>query len=199
MYYLTRYSSPLGPLMLASGGVRLAGLWLEGQKYVGDTISGDMEERDGLPVFAAARDWLDRYFAGGKPPIAELPLAPAGGKFRQAVWKILCGIPYGEVATYGEIARKMAACGNKRSMSAQAVGGAVAHNPVSIIIPCHRVVGSGGSLTGYAGGIDAKIRLLELEGAGMSRLFMPRKGTAPLKKCGEGSSVDRLIARRFWS
>ncbi|MEI3558815.1 MAG: MGMT family protein [Akkermansia muciniphila] len=102
----------------------------------------------------------------------------SGSRRGRAVWKILCGIPYGEVATYGEIARKMAARGNKRSMSAQAVGGAVAHNPISIIIPCHRVVGSGGSLTGYACGIDAKIRLLELEGADMSRLFMPRKGTA---------------------
>ena len=101
-----------------------------------------------------------------------------GGEFRQAVWKILCGIPYGEVTTYGEIARKMAARGNRRSMSAQAVGGAVGHNPISIIIPCHRVVGTGGSLTGYAGGIAAKIRLLELEGVDMSRLFMPKRGTA---------------------
>ena len=109
---------------------------------------------------------------------AELPLAPVGGEFRQAVWKILCDIPYGEVTTYGEIARKMAARGNRRSMSAQAVGGAVGHNPISIIIPCHRVVGAGGSLTGYAGGIAAKISLLKLEGADMSRLFMPKKGTA---------------------
>ena len=140
MYYSTHYSSPLGPLTLASDGEHLAGLWLEGQKYFGDTVSGDMEERDGLPVFAAARDWLDRYFAGGRPPVAELPLAPVGGEFRQAVWKILCDIPYGEVTTYGEIARKMAARGNRRSMSAQAVGGAVGHNPISIIIPCHRVV-----------------------------------------------------------
>ena len=119
-----------------------------------------------------------RYFAGGRPPVAELPLAPVGGEFRQAVWKILCDIPYGEVTTYGEIARKMAARGNRRSMSAQAVGGAVGHNPISIIIPCHRVVGAGGSLTGYAGGIAAKIRLLKLEGVDMSRLFMPKKGTA---------------------
>ncbi|WP_295925618.1 methylated-DNA--[protein]-cysteine S-methyltransferase, partial [uncultured Akkermansia sp.] len=125
-----------------------------------------------------AKDWLDRYFAGGRAPIAQLPLAPVGGEFRQAVWKILCGIPYGEVTTYGEIARKMAARGNRRSMSAQAVGGAVGHNPISIIIPCHRVVGTGGSLTGYAGGIAAKIRLLELEGVDMSRLFMPKRGTA---------------------
>ena len=177
-YYSTHYSSPLGMLTLASDGGSLAGLWLEGQKYFGGTVSRNMEERDGLPVFAAAKDWLDRYFAGGKPRISELPLAPVGGEFRQAVWRILCEIPYGEVTTYGEIARKIAMRGNKGGMSAQAVGGAVGHNPISIIIPCHRVVGAGGSLTGYAGGIAAKIRLLELEGADLTRLFMPKKGTA---------------------
>lgn len=177
-YYSTHYSSPLGVFTLASDGDHLTGLWLEGQKYFGGTVRGNMEERDGLPVFASAKDWLDRYFAGGTPRISELPLAPAGGEFRQDVWKILCEIPYGEVTTYGELARKIAARGNKRSMSAQAVGGAVGHNPISIIIPCHRVVGAGGSLTGYAGGIAAKIRLLELEGVDMSRLFVPKKGTA---------------------
>lgn len=178
MYYLTHYSSPLGPLTLAGDGEHLTGLWLEGQKYFGGTVSGNMEEKDGLPVFAAAKDWLDRYFAGGKPRTGELPLAPVGGEFRRAVWRILCEIPYGEVTTYGEIARKIARNGNKKGMSAQAVGGAVGHNPISIIIPCHRVVGTGGSLTGYAGGIPAKIRLLELEGADLTRLFTPKKGTA---------------------
>lgn len=101
-----------------------------------------------------------------------------GGEFRQAVWRVLCEIPYGEVTTYGEIARKIAWSGNKKGMSAQAVGGAVGRNPISIIIPCHRVVGTGGSLTGHAGGIPAKIRLLELEGADLTRLFTPKKGTA---------------------
>ena len=122
-----------------------------------------MEERDGLSVFAAARDWLDRYFAGGRPPKAELPMAPVGGEFRQAVWKILCDIPYGEVTTYGEIARKMAARGNRRSMSAQAVGGAVGHNPISIIIPCHRVIGASGDLVGYGGGLQRKQFLIDVE------------------------------------
>lgn len=130
------------------------------------------------PVLNAAKKWLDRYFKGEKPDISELPLAPAGGEFRQMVWGILCGIPYGEVVAYGEIAKKMAAKMGRKSMSSQAVGGAVGHNPISIIIPCHRVVGSNGSLTGYAGGIDTKVKLLELEGADMSSLFVPTKGTA---------------------
>ena len=121
---------------------------------------------------------LDRYFAGEKPEISELPLAPIGGEFRQAVWKILCEIPYGQVTTYGEIAKKIAAQRNRKTMSAQAVGGAVGHNPISIIIPCHRVVGSNGSLTGYAGGIDLKIKLLEHEGVDLSKFFVPKKGTA---------------------
>ena len=108
----------------------------------------------------------------------ELSLAPVGSKFRQEVWRILCEIPYGEVITYGDIAKKMAAKMGRTSMSGQAIGGAVGHNPVSIIIPCHRVVGANGSLTGYAGGIPAKIKLLELEGVDMSRLFVPKRGTA---------------------
>ena len=124
------------------------------------------------------RGWLDRYFAGGRPSLCELPLAPAGSEFRQGVWSILCEIPYGEVTTYGDIAKKVAARMGNKSMSAQAVGGAVGHNPISIIIPCHRVVGSNGSLTGYAGGIKTKIKLLELEGADMTPLFTPKKGTA---------------------
>lgn len=107
-----------------------------------------------------------------------MPLAPVGSEFRQNVWTILCEIPYGEVTTYGDIAKKMAAKMGKAAMSSQAVGGAVGHNPISIIIPCHRVVGANGSLTGYAGGIKTKIKLLELEGVDMSRLFVPTRGTA---------------------
>jgi methylated-DNA-[protein]-cysteine S-methyltransferase len=124
------------------------------------------------------KKWLDRYFDGEKPDLSELPLAPTGGEFRRMVWDILCEIPYGEVVTYGDIAKKMAQKMKRKSMSSQAVGGAVGHNPISIIIPCHRVVGSNGSLTGYAGGIDKKIKLLELEGADISSLFVPTKGTA---------------------
>lgn len=133
-----------------------------------------MIENDNLQVFKDAKNWLDRYFAKQKPDIKELPLAPIGNEFRQAVWKILCEIPYGEVTTYGEIAKKIAKIMNKSAMSAQAVGGAVGKNPVSIIIPCHRVVGTNGSLTGYAGGIDIKVKLLEHEGADMSKMFVPK-------------------------
>jgi methylated-DNA-[protein]-cysteine S-methyltransferase len=172
------YSSPVGPLMLASDGNNITGLWMLGQKYFAATVAPDIKEKAGLPVFAAAREWLDKYFKGQKPEIPDLPLAPKGGKFRQEVWKILCEIPYGEVITYGDIAKKMAVKINKTTMSSQAVGGAVGHNPISIIIPCHRVVGANGSLTGYAGGIGKKIKLLELERVDLSPLFTPAKGTA---------------------
>lgn len=178
MYYSTNYSTPLGLVMLASDGDNIIGLWIEGQKYHGDTVAGEMTEKDDLPVFAAAKDWLDKYFAGKKPAISDLPLAPAGGAFRKDVWDILCTIPYGEYTTYSAIAKTMAVKMNRASMSSQAVGGAVGHNPISIIIPCHRVVGANGSLTGYAGGLDKKIQLLEHEGADMSRLFVPARGTA---------------------
>lgn len=178
MLYSAQYSSPLGSLLLASDEDSLVGVWIEGQKYFADTVAGEVTEKGDLPVLAVARAWLDAYFAGRKPAVSDLPLAPQGGAFRKAVWDILCEIPYGEVITYGEIAKDMAARMDKASMSSQAVGGAVGHNPISIIIPCHRVVGTGGSLTGYAGGIDKKIRLLQHEGVDMSGLFVPTKGTA---------------------
>jgi methylated-DNA-[protein]-cysteine S-methyltransferase len=178
MYYSTIYQSPIGAITLACDGDNLIGLWNEGQKYHGDTIFKDMVEKNDMPVFDNTKKWLDSYFAGEKPDISELPLAPRGGEFRQEVWSILCEIPYGEVITYGDIAKKMAEKMNKKSMSSQAVGGAVGHNPISIIIPCHRVVGSTGSLTGYAGGVGTKVKLLELEGVDISRLFAPKRGTA---------------------
>lgn len=178
MFYSTSYASPLGAITLASDGENLVGLWLDGQKYFAETVEDAIEEKPNLPVFATAKKWLDAYFAGKKPAISELPLAPTGGEFRKAVWDILCEIPYGQYTTYGEIAKRMAARMGKKNMSSQAVGGAVGHNPISIIIPCHRVVGSNGSLTGYAGGINQKIKLLEHEGTDMSRLFTPSKGTA---------------------
>lgn len=177
-YYSAYYDSPVGKIMLAATDKSLVGLWMEGQKYFGGTVKGEFSEKPELPVLSAARNWLDSYFAGNRPPISDLPLAPTGGEFRQGVWKILCGIPYGECITYGEIARRMAARFKRATMSSQAVGGAVGHNPISIIIPCHRVVGSNGSLTGYSGGIRAKIKLLELEGVDVSRYFVPKKGTA---------------------
>lgn len=178
MYCFTTYTSPVGIITLACADDNLVGLWLEGQKYFGDSIPEKMVEKDNARVFEKTRKWLDEYFAGAKPEISELPLAPIGGEFRQSVWKILCEIPYGEVISYGGIAERMAERMKKRSMSSQAVGGAVGHNPISIIIPCHRVVGSNGSLTGYSGGVNTKIKLLELEGYNTARLFIPKKGTA---------------------
>jgi len=164
MYYSATYKSPIGNFKLACDGDNLIGLWIEKQKHHGDTIFGQMKDKDNIPIFNNVKKWLDRYFAGEKPAVSELSIAPAGSDFRLRVWKILCGIPYGKVITYKDIAAKLAGDLNRQKMSAQAAGGAVGHNPISIIIPCHRVVGTNGSLTGYAGGIDKKIKLLEHEG-----------------------------------
>ena len=161
------YASPIGELIIASDGENLTGLWIKGQKYF---PTAELELKDELPIFARVRDWLDRYFAGEKPDCSELPLSPAGSEFRQAVWKLLREIPYGQTVTYGELAKKAALLLGKERMSAQAVGGAVGHNPISIIVPCHRVVGTDGSLTGYAGGIGIKARLLKHEGADIKEL-----------------------------
>ena len=230
MHYSTSYTTPLKRVTLACDrdGEHLVGLWFEGQKYFGGAIAETMVERDGAPLFNNVKNWLDSYFAGERPEISELPLAPIGSAFRQAVWSILCEIPYGETATYGVIAAKMAPRAGADSLSsaiaarmapqagadnlssaiaakmapqagaddiyggtagagrvsarktgangssARAVGGAVGHNPISIIIPCHRVVGSNGNLTGYAGGIDMKIKLLELEGVDLSGFHFPK-------------------------
>ena len=158
MYYSTSYLSPLGLITMASDGDRLIGVWLEGQKYFAETITDSMIENNDINIIIATKQWLDRYFAAEQPNIYELEIAPTGGEFRKVVWDILCEIPYGETITYGEIAKKVAFKMNKKSMSSQAIGGAVGHNPISIIIPCHRVVGANGSLTGYAGGIDNNIK-----------------------------------------
>ncbi|MCL2610069.1 MAG: methylated-DNA--[protein]-cysteine S-methyltransferase [Defluviitaleaceae bacterium] len=182
MILRTTYKSPVGIMTLASNGKELIGLWIEDQKYHGTTLYENMVKNDNLPIFEQTKKWLDTYFEGKKPDFNELPLAPIGGEFRQSIWKILCEIPYGKVVTYGDIAKKIAKQMGKKSMSSQAVGGAVGHNPIGIIIPCHRVVGSNGSLTGYAGGIDIKIKLLELEEANMTGLFVPKKGTALYKQ-----------------
>lgn len=165
MFYSTEYDSPLGKITLACNRQNsLAGLWLAGQKYFSSVSAEPMPVDNNPPVFQQVKLWLDRYFAGQNPNLAELPLAPVGSSFRQQVWQILRAIPYGKVTTYGEIAKKIAARQGRGAMSAQAVGGAVGHNPISIIIPCHRVVGANGGLTGYAGGLALKSRLLELEG-----------------------------------
>lgn len=174
MYYSAVYDSPIGRLTLCAFENKIAGLWMDGQKYFGASIPEKMIEKSDYPVFDRARAWLDSYFSGQQPKITDLPLSPIGGDFRQGVWQILCEIPYGQVITYGDIAKKMAARLGLETMSGQAVGGAVGHNPISIIIPCHRVVGTNGSLTGFAGGVQTKIKLLEHEGVDTSRLFVPK-------------------------
>lgn len=179
-YYRVDYESPIGGITLCSDGNSLCGLWMEGQKYFGDTIPGSMMADDGTAaaVLDEAKAWLDEYFAGSRPAIGRLPLAPIGSRFRQEVWRLLSEIPYGQVTTYGEIGRAVARRLGKKSMASLAVGGAVGHNPISIIIPCHRVVGADGSLTGFSGGLDKKVWLLEHEGVDVSRLYRPKKGTA---------------------
>lgn len=164
MMYTMWCDSPVGKILIGEREGVLAGLWMEGQKYFPDSNQEEMEENQDSPILNQTKQWLDRYFKGEKPSAAELPLAPAGSEFQKAVWRILCEIPYGQVTTYGEIAKKIAAIRGLKSMSAQAVGGAVGHNPISIIIPCHRVVGTNGGLTGYAGGLERKVKLLTLEG-----------------------------------
>jgi methylated-DNA-[protein]-cysteine S-methyltransferase len=176
MQYTNKYHSPLGGITVASNGDALTGLWFDGQKYFGGTLSAENEERD-LSIFEQARRWLDIYFRGENPDFTP-PLSLYATPFRLAVWEILKSISYGHVMTYGDIANIIAKQTGLKRMSAQAVGGAVGHNPVSIIIPCHRVVGSSGSLTGYAGGIDKKVKLLTLEKANIQHLFIPKKGTA---------------------
>jgi methylated-DNA-[protein]-cysteine S-methyltransferase len=162
MDYIFDYDSPLGAITMASDGKALTGLWFNDQKYFAYTLSRDHIKKP-LPVFEQTALWLDIYFSGEEPDF-EPELALRGSEFRQSVWRVLRTIPYGRTITYGDIARLIAAERGLPHMSAQAVGGAVGHNPISIIVPCHRVVGSDGSLTGYAGGIDKKRRLLELEG-----------------------------------
>ena len=161
--YAMRYDSPVGQLLVVEKEKALAGLWIEGQKYYPVFRPGELQERADSDTLNHVKDWLDRYFAGKRPSIGELPLAPSGTEFRMAVWKLLCEIPYGEVVTYGEIAGKITSQRGTGKTSARAVGGAVGHNPISIIIPCHRVMGADGSLTGYAGGVEKKKKLLEIE------------------------------------
>ncbi|OUQ20104.1 6-O-methylguanine DNA methyltransferase [Lachnoclostridium sp. An14] len=176
MQYISHYSSPLGDILLAADQEGLTGLWFEGQKYFALYLDKEHEEKE-LPVFETAKQWLDLYFSG-KNPKFQVPLHFTGTPFQNEVWEILSAIPYGQTTTYGEIAKKLAARRGLPHMSAQAVGGAVGHNEISIIVPCHRVVGTNGSLTGYAGGIDRKVKLLTLEQVDVSRFSVPKKGTA---------------------
>lgn len=164
-------------LIASEDGAALEACWFENDRFYNGPRTSDMERDDDLPVLAQTRAWLDRYFAGEQPDPFELPLAPQGSEFRHRVWKILLEIPYGQTVTYGDIAGRLAEeSGGK--MSAQAVGGAVGHNPICVIVPCHRVMGAKGNLTGFGGGIATKIKLLEHEKADMEGFYIPKKGTA---------------------
>ena len=176
MVYTTQYASPLGAITLACDDAAIIGLWFNGQRYFGNILPKQLVEKE-QPLLQDTKRWLDIYFSGRAPDFLP-PLRYDSTPFRKAVCEIMLTIPYGKTMTYGEIAAAIAKQQGLSKMSAQAVGGAVGHNPISIMIPCHRVVGSNGSLTGYAGGISTKIKLLELEGVDLSRLFVPKTGSA---------------------
>lgn len=176
MQYTSTYQSPVGEILLACDEIGLTGLWFEGGKFYALSLDREHEARE-MPVFAEVKRWLDVYFSGREPDLMP-PVHMLGSTFQRSVWEILRQIPYGKTTTYGEIAKRLAAERGLPRMSAQAVGGAVGHNPISVMIPCHRVVGSNGSLTGYAGGLQKKIWLLTHEGVDMGRLFVPKRGTA---------------------
>ena len=176
MQYTARYKSPLGTILLASDDTGLTGLWFEDQRYFALHLAADHIEKE-TDILMQAKKWLDIYFSGKEPDFMP-PLHVEGSSFHREVCEIMLSIPYGKTMTYGEIAQTIASRRGIRKMSARAVGGAVRHNEISIIIPCHRVVGANGNLTGYGGGIKRKIRLLELEGVNMTGFYIPRKGTA---------------------
>ena len=176
MVYTIEYASPLGPITLACDEESIIGPWFNGQKYFGRGLPEQPAKKE-HPLLLRAKQWLDIYFSGQAPDFT-LPLRYDSTPFRKAVCKIMLTIPYGKTMTYGEIAAELAKRQGLSKMSAQAVGGAVGHNPISLIIPCHRVVGTNGSLTGYAGGVARKEKLLELECADMTGFFVPKKGTA---------------------
>ncbi len=167
MQYISKYESPIGKILLAAYETGLTGLWFEGQKYFALYLDKKQEEKE-LPIFNKAKEWLDIYFSGREPDF-KLPLHFIGTPFQNEVWEILYSIPYGTTVTYGDIAKTIADKRGIDRMSAQAVGGAVGRNEISLIVPCHRVVGADGSLTGYAGGLDKKIALLKLEKIDMER------------------------------
>ena len=172
MQYINHYKSPIGGITLGSDGENIIGLWFDGEKYFGDTLYEQTEEKE-LPVFDLTKQWLDIYFSGNEPDFIP-PIKEYGSEFRLTVWEELKKIPYGNTVTYREIADTIGKNRGIEKMSSQAVGGAVGHNSISIIIPCHRVIGAKGNLTGYAGGIDKKIKLLELEGIDVNKFFISK-------------------------
>lgn len=173
MKYFTISNSPIGRILMMSDGENLNALEAIGRRNI--ALNGLAENKE-ISVFKSANLWLKKYFSGENPPVLSVPIKPLEGTpFQKIVWKILLKIPYGSTATYGEIASEVARRLGKSKMSAQAVGQAVGQNPISIIIPCHRVIGANGNLTGYNGGIDVKIKLLEIEGIDTSRMSHPSK------------------------
>lgn len=176
MIYTSQYVSPLGAITLACDEEAVTGLWFNGQKHFGNILPPDTQGRE-RPLLKEAKKWLDIYFYGREPDFLP-PLRYDSTPFRKAVCAIMLTIPYGRTMTYGDIAARVAHQRGLEKMSAQAVGGAVGHNPISLMIPCHRVVGTGGSLTGYGGGIARKVKLLELEHVDIKGLFVPKRGTA---------------------
>ena len=170
MTYFTEYASPIGILTLTATPTALTGLYIQNQKYYPNLTHWHQVSPSDNPILTTAINWLDLYFSNKNPSTTSLPLSPQGTPFRQQVWRHLCRIPYGQTTTYGALAKEIAAENNIPSMSAQAIGNAVGHNPISIIIPCHRVVGADGNLTGYAAGTDIKLKLLALEGIDTTKL-----------------------------
>ncbi len=194
VFYSAIYPSvELGPIHLASNGMSLVGVWLPKKDWFSDTPPRKVLADNSMRVFLQTKDWLERYFAGERPPIAELPLALDDTDFRQRVWLKLITIPYGQVRTYGQIARELAAEDGKDSMATSAVSAAVAHNPLSIVIPCHRVVGAGGKLGSYPGGIENKIRLLEHEGVDLSAFdLLAEEEPVPEDPAAEEAAEEKL-------
>lgn len=179
MFYSSTYQSPLGEIFLVSDEHHLVGLWLGKQRYMKDKLPENLLDDPHSAVMKETFQWLTAYFNNQKPEITSLSLKPlAATDFRLEVWKLIQAIPYGEVVTYGELAKQLAVLRQKKTISAQAVGGAVGHNPISIIIPCHRVVGTNGNLTGYGGGLDIKVDLLQHEQVDLSKFYIPEYSTA---------------------
>ena len=169
----TTFPTPMGEVLLAASGAALTGLWFTGQKHFARTLPRPLPPPGDAPALNAAKRWLTAYFSGKRPPPTELELAPEGTPFQLAVWRVLLGIPYGTVISYGEVARETARLLGRKACSARVAGAAVGRNPISIVIPCHRVIGADGALTGYAGGLERKTALLRLEGVDLDDPFRP--------------------------
>jgi methylated-DNA-[protein]-cysteine S-methyltransferase len=168
MEYIHKIKSPVGILTVSSDGQNISGLWIEGQKYFAKTLGKDVLERN-LSVFENVQEWIDIYFSGKEPDFMP-PLLPNGSPFQKSIWNNLCKIPYGQTTTYGELAKQFELENKGKHTSARAIGSAVGHNPISILIPCHRVIGKNRNLTGYAGGIVKKEMLLKLEGISIENI-----------------------------